>query len=427
VLRKTVYMRIGINCFELNDKMGGLRQYCQRLIRELLDNDHENRYVIFYSPYNRHEIAQIGGERLWESAIQVNGYGELFAQLGSIDLYFCPFGVLWPRPVPIASVVNLADIQEVYYPCFFSQEDLDSRKRHRQNSTRSAECVLTSSEFSKRSIIEHHDIPSDKIFVAYYCSDKSLFKSPPKDLLNNINLPDRFILFPANYWPHKNHDVLLRALQYLRNAEGIVIPCVLTGHETDNSYPVKDKISEYELGCQITVLGYVTNEEIHALYHRADMLCFPSLFEGFGMPLVDAMAAGLPITCSNSTSIPEVVGDAALLFDPNNYVEVAESIQKLWYDDVLREKLVEAGRARVKMFTEANMAKIHLQAFKAAVETSDVANYNIFLRLSNKLPQSSFIQYQMINLKKNLLALKSSLAWRITVLLRKLLDSLGKL
>ena len=421
-------MRIGINCIGMNDKMGGLRQYGQRLIRELLDNDRDNSYVIFHSSDNRHEIEQIGGERLRESKRQVNGYRELFAQLESLDLYFCPFGVLWPRPAPIASVVNLADIQEVFYPFFFTQKVLDQRKRHFQTSTRTADCVLTCSGFSKLSIIEHHGISPDKIFVAYYCADNSMFQTPLENPLNHFNLPERFIFYPANFWQHKNHDILLRALLHLRNEKGVVIPCILTGQETDNGYPIKKQIAEFGLSEQVWLLGYVTNKEICALFHRAEMLCFPSLFEGFGMPLVDAMAAGLPITCSNTACIPEVVGDAALLFDPNNHVEVAESILKLWHGADQRQKLVGAGRERVKMFTAANMAKAHLQAFKAAVDTFNAQGgrfYNYkFWRLIEKLPQASSFQYQIINFTKNLLALQSYITRHFAALLRKMLDLL---
>lgn len=421
-------MRIGINCFLMNDRMGGLRQYAQRLIRELLDHDTDNSYVIFHSPDNLHEIQLIGSERLPEAALQVSSFGELFTHLESLDVYFCPFAILWPRPLPVASVVNLSDIQEVLYPQFFSEQELDSRKRHFAPSTKCANSVLTVSEFSKRTIAEHHGITPEKIFVAWHSADESMFEPPAADALQSFDLPERFIFYPANFWQHKNHDALLRALVHLQTTHDVIIPCVLTGQEIENGYPIRKKIAEYGLDDQVRLLGYVTNEEVHALFHKAAILCFPSLYEGFGMPLVDAMAAGTPIVCSDVTSIPEVVENAALMFDPNNYEDIADKLLTLWNSESMREKLVAAGRERVKIFTAENMAKVHLQAFQNAFESFDHES-QLFYRKEvwgplNSLKELPTLQYQLINSAKNIEAIKSSFSWRITAPLRKFIGLL---
>lgn len=420
-------MRIGINCLGMNDKQGGLRQYGQRLIRELLDNDADNDYIIFHTNDNLHEIELIGSERMRSTARPVSGYAELFTQLDALDVYFCPFNLLWPRPVPVPSVVNLSDIQEVFYPQFFTGKVLDSRRRHYPPSTRTANSVLTVSEFSKRSIVEHHGISPDKVFVAYHAVDESMFAPSSTGILQKFNLPERFIFYPANYWLHKNHDALLRALHYLRTEKNCIVPCVLTGQEVDDGYPIKGKISGFGLDNQVKVLGYVTNEEIRALFHAADMLCFPSLFEGFGMPLVDAMAAGLPVTCSTVASIPEVVGDAALLFEPENPVDIADKIQSMWIDAQLREGLVVAGKERVKLFTAANMAKVHIQAFRAAYDSFDSEGREFYRHeIWGPMKQFPQMHYQILNLSRNIQALQSSLSWRLTAPLRKILDVVKK-
>jgi len=420
-------MRIGINCLDLNDRMGGLRQYGQRLIRELLDNDGDNNYVVFHSRDNGHEIELIGSGRMRDVARPVSGYGELFCKLEDIDLYFCPFASLWPRPLPVASVVNLSDIQEVFYPQFFTQEALESRKRNYLPSTRRADSVLTVSEFSKRTLVEHHGISPDKIFVAYHCAEESMFISPPGDPLRQFTLPDRFIFYPANYWHHKNHDVLLRALGLLRKEKGVVVPCVLTGHEADNGYPIQQKIVEYGLVDQVRLLGYVTNEEIRALFHRAEALCFPSLFEGFGMPLVDAMAAGLPITCADAASIPEVVGDAGMLFDPGSHEDLADKLASLWGSRRMQDELVDAGRERVKVFTAANMVKVHLDAFRAACATSDPEAKGFYRNeVWGPLMQAGEAHAAAHSLSDQLNTIQSSLAWRSTAPLRRLIDFVRK-
>lgn len=416
-------MHIGINCLGLSQNIGGLRQYAQRLIQELLDSDQENTYSIFHSTDNLNEIELVDARRLQESRVQVSGYGDLFSRLGQLDVYFCPFAILWPRPVPVATVVNLSDIQEEFYPQNFTQIALDGRKRHYAPSTRAADCVLTVSEFSKRTIVEKHGISPDKIFVAYHSVDPKMLDPVSTDTLARLNLPDRFIFYPANHWQHKNHDGLLRALYYLRTEKKTIIPCILTGHSPDNGYPVKQKIEEYRLSDQVKLLGYVTDEDIRALYHQSAMLCFPSLFEGFGMPLVDAMAASCPITCSNVASIPEVTGDAAIFFDPKDEKQIADAIYKLWTDSYLCNSLIKSGKERVKLFTAAKMADVHLAAFRTAYERFDSEGKEFFHHeVWGNLNRFSYMQFQISDLSNKIDAIHSSLSWRITAPLRRALD-----
>lgn len=421
-------MHIGINCLGLNPKIGGLRQYVQRLIQELLESDLENTYSIFHLSDNSSEIELIDAHRLQKSRVQVSGYGDLFSKLGQLDVYFCPFGVLWPRPVPVATIVNLSDIQEEFYPQYFTQRALDGRRRHYGPSTRAADCVLTVSEFSKRTIVEKHGISPEKIFVAYHSVDSNMRDPVSTETLARLDLPDRYIFYPANHWHHKNHDGLLRALCYLRTEKKTIIPCILTGHSQDNGYSVKQKIEEYRLSDQVKLLGYVTDEDIRALYHRSAMLCFPSLFEGFGMPLVDAMAVGCPIACSYVASIPEVTGDAAIFFDPEDEKQIGEAIYRLWTDPNLCNNLVKSGKERVKLFTSAKMADVHLAAFKTAHEKFDSESKEFFdHEVWGNLNKLSYMQYQISELSNKIEAIQSSLSWRITAPLRKSLDLLRQM
>jgi glycosyltransferase involved in cell wall biosynthesis len=114
-------------------------------------------------------------------------------------------------------------------------------------------------------------------------------------------------------------------------------------------------------------LGYVEQKALRFIYHKAELLCFPSLYEGFGIPLAEAMAVGCPVTCSNAASIPEVVGDAALLFNPNSPEEIATKVITLWRNDELRKRLIKLGKEKVKKFSAKNMAQIHQQAFAKAM------------------------------------------------------------
>lgn len=413
-------MRIGINCLGINEKMGGIRQYVHRLSRELLLNDHDNEYIFFHSADNVEDLDKIGVDRWREGALQVRDHGEILSRLGEVDVYFCPMSFLWPRPLPVASVVQLADIQEVYYPQFFTSYVLDWRKKHYPGSTRLADAVVTLSEFSRQSIIEHHNLVPDKVFVAHLTADEFFNEAVEPELLSNFHLPDRFLLFPANHWQHKNHDALLKALVILKTNFNITISAVMTGHEAENGFPLLEKISEYGLAGQVHVLGYLTAEEIRALYRKATLLCFPSLFEGFGMPVLEAMVSGCPVTCSDATSLPEICGDAALYFNPNEPTEIAGRIKELWESETLRQFLVARGRERARKFSATNMAAVHLKAFQYAYDAFGDESREMYRQVFyNKLNP---VEFGSNDCERVLESVLSSRSWRLTAPLRWLGD-----
>jgi glycosyltransferase involved in cell wall biosynthesis len=398
----------------LQPNIGGLRQYFHRLFRELLATDYVNQYTFFYGENNVSEMEEIGNNRWKESAILVQSEGDILPLLGTIDLYFCPFHKLWPRPLPVASVVQLADIQEVYFPDFFNEAAKHFRKMHYAPSTQAADAVITLSEFSKRSITEHHHIPSEKIFVTPLVSDSSFDSSDEHHFPLPFELPDKFIFYPANHWLHKNHDTLLKALKYIREERGVTIPCIFTGfiQDHDNGYPLKDKIDEYGLQGLSTVLGYISQQELNELYKRAVLMCFPSLFEGFGMPILEAMRSGCPVVCSNVTSVPEVAGDAAIYFNPTDAQEMGNAILAMWNSQELRNDLTCRGLVRSQLFTADKMAQVHLVAFEYA--------YASFNEESRKLFRTHLYEplFRCNEVYSRMLQIESSFSWRLTSPLR---------
>ena len=368
-------MRIGVNCFLLQPHIGGLKQYFLTLFRELLANDADNEYVFFWFPHNADELEKLGKDRWRGHAIQLQDQREVRLHLDKIDLYFCPFSVLYPRPLPIPTVMTLVDIQEVYYPEFFTLEDRYNRDLYFASSTRIADRVLTISEFSKQSLLQHHHLSHEKVFVAYLSADQRYYHAAEIAQAPAHGLPQDFIFYPANFWKHKNHDRLLQALRILHDEQQLRLNVVFTGFEQSNGYPLSEKIREYGLEAQAHMLGYVTVEEIAYLYQQARMLVFPSLFEGFGIPLVEAMAAGCPVVAANDTSIPEVVGDAAELFDPASPSDIANAIARVWRDDALRGEMIARGQRRAKDFSAAQTAQAHKLAFIQAARAYSFSRY----------------------------------------------------
>jgi glycosyltransferase involved in cell wall biosynthesis len=368
-------MRIGVNCFLLQANIGGLKQYFLTLFRELLEHDGENEYILFWYAHNADELAKLGTDRWKNNAILLQDQRDVVSHLDRLDLYFCPFNVLYPRPLSKPTVMTLVDIQEVYYPEFFTPEDLYNRQLHYPVSTRMADRVITISEFSKQALVRHHRLLPDKVIVAHLCADERYYRSDQIARPPAQTLPQDFILYPANFWKHKNHDRLLQALRLLREEKGLAVSAVFTGFDEPNGYPLSAKVKEYGLDSQVSVLGYVTIEEMAYLYRQARMLVFPSLFEGFGIPLVEAMAAGCPIVAANATSIPEIAADACELFDPTSPRATAEAITKVWYDGTLRQEMIARGKRRAQNFSPERTAQAHRTAFAEAVNAYSYARF----------------------------------------------------
>ena len=365
-----------MNCFLLRAHIGGLKQYFLTLFNELLQHDAENEYVFFWFAHNEEELNRLETERWKVNAILLRDQSEIAEYRHRMDLYFCPFGSLYPRPLPLPTVVMLADIQEVFCPGFFTAADRYIHDLHSPSSTQMADRVVTLSNFSKATIVKHHRLPDEKVIVVHLSAENCYYHTDKIGRPVTQPLPEEFIFYPANFWKHKNHESLLQALSFLQKARNLSIPVVFTGFEQANGYPLSEKIQEYGLA-RAHILGYVSREKMAYLYSRAHMLVFPSLFEGFGIPLVEAMASGCPVVASNATSIPEVMGDAGLLFDPTCPRAIADAVEKVWCDAALRHKMVSSGKRRAKSFSSAHVAEAHQAVF---AEARDAYSYANFLR-----------------------------------------------
>lgn len=300
-------MRIGVNCFLLSPKMGGLRQYFHRLFRWLLQNDPSNTYLFFYFPQNLQEL-QHYLDHPYENlkTLLLNDQMEILHHLDKMDLYFCPFGALWPCPVPLPSVVTLVDTQEKYYPQFFSRNDIWNREKYYNISMKTADQVITISEFSKKSIALFHKVKEKNIHVSYLAMDDSFAISPDTPNIPNtlLDLPPDFIFYPANRWAHKNHDTLLKAIAILKEVYSLKIHCVLTGFDIDQGYPLRENIVSYGLSDQVRTIGYVSKKDLQQLYRRAQMLCFPPCSRVLACPWWRPWPAGAPWCVPMSPASP---------------------------------------------------------------------------------------------------------------------------
>lgn len=360
-------MKIGVHCFPLHAHIGGMRQYFLSLFDELLEHDRENEYVFFHHRGNVAELEALSSPRWRENAVELGKTVRVARHLKGLDLYFSPFSVLIPRPLPLPTVVMIPDNQEVFFPDFFSRRQQFIREWHYRGSARMADRVLTLSEFSKTALAKHYGVAPQKIGVAPLCVDARFYRAREAARRPRAALPEgKFLFYPANRWLHKNHDTLLRALRLLAVGKGLRLNLVLTGQDMTEGYPVKRMAAEYGVGDRIFSAGYVSVEELAWLYSRAEMTVVPSLFEGFGLPLVEAMAAGCPVACSRAASLPEIGADAVDYFDPQSPQDMAQAMEQLITNRERRAALVERGHARAACFSPSRMAEAHLRAFAEA-------------------------------------------------------------
>ena len=360
-------MRIGVHCFPLKADIGGMKQYFLSLFSELLEHDRENEYVFFHNAKNVATLCELPTSRWRENAVELGKTSRVGRCLKGLDLYFSPLCVLIPRPLPLPTVVMIPDNQEVFYPDFFSQQQKFTREWHYRGSARMADRVLTLSEFSQKSLAGHYGIRGDKIGIASLCADPRFHRAEEIARRPSVLLPEgKFLFYPANRWPHKNHDTLLRALRFLAVERGLKLSLVLTGHDLPGGYQVMQKAAEYGVGDQVFSVGYVAVEELAWLYRNAEMTVFPSLFEGFGLPIVEAMAAGCPVACSHAGSMPEIGGQAVEYFDPESVTDMGAAIERITGNPALRESLISRGHDRAATFSPARLAAAHLQAFREA-------------------------------------------------------------
>jgi glycosyltransferase involved in cell wall biosynthesis len=397
-------MRIGVNTLPLfPGQIGGMETYTFNLLTHLTAIDRQHSYYLFVARYNRAlfnfnhpnvaqvrilslqglRYAQRGPARLAGSAGRrlpnlsrwlVNAVASVH-MLSSIrkhriDLWFCPLINLAPRHIHLPSVVSIPDLQPEFYPGFFRDDLLDWSRRRYPASCRDATKVITLSEFSKGTIVDRYGVSPDKVHVIPLAVGEEFLlpheKSAPEAVKAKYGLPPEYAFYPANTWPHKNHPTLIKALDLLRMKHGRLLPCVLTGVEREGHHALLKAADEHGLTGQVHLLGYVEKRDMPLLYRGASFLIFPSLFEGFGIPLLEAMASDCPVLCSRVASIPEVVADAALFFEPTDPEQIADAMHRILSDEELRRTLVHAGRERTHHFSWERTASETLKVLEEA-------------------------------------------------------------
>lgn len=355
-------LRIGVNLLPLELRVGGMRHYVLQLLPELIRQS-SHTFVLFYQPTGipclRKMLRTLTAEQKRRvTTIEVSYLEQVLAYGGLFDFYFCPLNGFAPQLLDRPTLATLADVQEQFFPQYFTTEQLEMRAEIYPNTARAVTTLLTLSEFSRQSISQAFDVPEEKVRPIHLAPNQGLLDAEPVWPNHREPLPERYLFYAASLYPHKNHEFLLRSFKQLiaRNDD---VSLVLTGHRTSPGIEIEDCIQELGLQDRVRWLGHVTSGELSFLYQHAQALVFPSLFEGFGMPLVEAMYFDCPVVAVSSTCVPEVVDDAGLLV-PADEKQFCEAMERVLTDADLRRDLVERGRNVIGRYTVERLAETTL-------------------------------------------------------------------
>jgi glycosyltransferase involved in cell wall biosynthesis len=274
------------------------------------------------------------------------------AEHAGADLIHFPIQDAFLTELP--SIYQPHDLLHLHQPEHFTRWLRERRERVYRTHCERAEMVVAMTSWGKRDLLAHYGLPEEKVSVVPWASVLWEYPEPsPSDLkrLREANsLDEGFLLFPAQTWPHKNHESLLEALALIRRREGTAIPLLCPGRRTRDFGRIEERIRRLDLAESTQFPGFVSPLELRGFYELATALVFPSRFEGWGLPICEAFAAGLPVAASSATGLPDLVGDAGLLFDPESVEEIADAVDRIWTDEGLRRDLAERGRGRGAQF-----------------------------------------------------------------------------
>jgi glycosyltransferase involved in cell wall biosynthesis len=364
-------MRIGIDIHSIGSQKGGNETYYRELIKELVKIRSEHRFVLYHSRPEITNYVKVSGQfslkRIFPShrTLRIPFSMPRRAHLDNLDLFHAQFIV--PPFLKCKTVTTIPDIAFEHYPQFFSAYQRAWSKALIRGSAKKADHIITVSEYSKRDLVETYGIREEKITVTYEGAGKEFVpldrEKAKAEIASKYQIGGDFILYLGRLQARKNLMRLVNAYARVRE-EGFTHRLVLAGRQDSFFQPVLSRVRELKLENDISFPGYVAAQDVPTFYNAAEIFIYPSLYEGFGLPLMEAMACGVPVITSRGSSLDEVAGDAALLVDPLSELSIAEALKKILNDPELRKRLGQAGLRRSRLFSFENAARQTVEVYE---------------------------------------------------------------
>jgi glycosyltransferase involved in cell wall biosynthesis len=371
-------MNIGINGYEaVVPRFGFLKsgfpnrvgsgEFCYQLLVNFKRIDYKNEYQIFLPtkpsldlpPENdRWKYKVHIAKRMWTLV----GLSKILRN-EKIDVFFSPTHYL-PLSCTRNSVIAIFDLSYLRFPKMYNKKDLVKLKVWGGISVRKAKRIVTISESSRNDIIEAYGVKPEKVRVVYPGIKPTLpSRMSLEDMNEAFGIKGKYILFVGTLQPRKNIAKLIEAFSDLNDKEMSLVIVGKKGWQYDQIMGAPKKFGVEE---RVKFLEKVSDEDLPSLYKHAEFFILPSLYEGFGLPVLEAMSYGCPVITSNISSLPEAGGDAALYVDPKDVKDITEKMNRLLEDDKLRRELSEKGKEQIKKFSWEKSAKEVLAVLEEA-------------------------------------------------------------
>ena len=374
-------LRVVLNANIMLAPLTGIGQYVGELANALLQRDDVQlsfTYGLRYGPclpsqgLRNYSLIRDMAKRMLPKPYQAKRWVERRVlsralRVGDADLYHEPS--LWPQHVARPMVFTLHDLTHVHYPQTQPADRLRVIEKNLGQALESARQILCVSEFTAQQAMKHYGLSAERLSITPLGVSPLFQPCAPEEsfvMLRSLGLQYRsFMLCVATLEPRKNLELVFQAMLHLPPLLLAQCPLVLCGSQGWGEIP--PSLAALERSGHVIRTGYLERESLSRLMGSARMLLFPSLYEGFGLPIIEAMASGTPVITSNCSSMPEVGGDAALYIDPQDPVGLAEAVHRVHDDTELWQSLQDAGLERARLFSWMRTADLTVDAYKAAL------------------------------------------------------------
>ncbi|MCM8772721.1 MAG: glycosyltransferase family 4 protein [Candidatus Omnitrophica bacterium] len=369
--------KIGIDAHAIGLKQGGNETYIKELIKEFtqIDNTEFEFFIFLTEGINIPDFLR-NKKNFSIIKVSINPFLRFFinipisTHLKKLNLlhtqYILPFFTYCP------GLITVHDVSFLRYPELFPKNLYFKLKLLLPYNLKKAKKIITDSQFSKEEILKFYRIEEKKIEVIY-CGVSEIFRKicndKKEEILNKYGIRSSYILTVSNLQPRKNLKRLIKAYtSILKKKKDFPYNLVIVGKKSWLFSEIFEEIRNSNFSKKIILTGYVPENELVYLYNYAEIFVYPSLYEGFGLPVLESMACGTPVITSNRTSLPEIAGDAALFVDPENENEIEKAIIEIIENKKLKEELIKKGNERIKLFSWKETAKKTIETYKSILQ-----------------------------------------------------------
>lgn len=373
---------IAINAVMYSESLGGVATYIRNLVTGALNTTSPDWEIITFASKNAkslfgescydlhytylpaaHPVPRILGEKI---------YWPYLIKRHKIDLFHSPISYI-PPGVNIPAIMTIHDLRYFHFPETYTRLRRNFLEKMIPISAKRAWKIIAVSEYTKKDIIEKLGIPPEKIIVIHEGIDSKKFTQQYDSSLQNeikkkYQLPSKYILAVGHLEPRKNYIRLLEAFKIFKEKYKSPHSLVIVGQENWFYKNIYKRVNELKIDNFIHFTGYVPDDDLVIIYKSATVFIAPSIFEGFGLTPLEAMAAGVPVIVSNAAAHPEICGDAALYFNPYNIDEIAETLEQTISNEHIREMLKQKAVSQISKFKWSDCCSKTFQLYKHCLE-----------------------------------------------------------